>query len=485
MRLFVWNEKMFTSLYTLPQYFIALYGSTTSNIKEVLIFITCFFCALCFSVNATAKEGNHINTEQILTLHKAIYLSHKHDIWLVRSNAIESGLTDKSIAFQALPDPTLSMSILNLPSDGFDFNQEPMTQMKIGISQLFPRGDTLALQKQRHLELANEQPLLRADRRAKTELTVTRLWLSAFQAQASTILIEDNRALFVQLIDIASTSYSSLVGKGRQQDIIGAEVELSRLNDRLIQLNGLKEASEKQLSEWLVDEHQLPLSILDDFRLPEELPNFIDIQTEIGLVLEANNYSLLIDIISDHPLVKAKAKQIEASQSDVEISKQQHKPQWGVNASYAYRDDDAFGRSRADFFSVGLNLKIPIFSHKGQDANVSFAIRESEAKRTEKQLLLRELAAGLGTAKVNYSNLLTRKILYQNKIIPQLSQQYEALLSAYTSDDGDFGEVTQIKIAELNAKLTLLEINIKLRKNVALMQYYITHKVYKKESNYE
>lgn len=475
---------MFTRLLTLALRNIALFNFNGAIYKTILIINFFIIFSLCLSLTAAASEPNQKGKEQILTLSKAIYLSQKHDIWLAKSNAIEHGFNDRSIATSTLPDPTLSASLLNLPSDGFDFNQEPMTQVKFGIAQLFPRGDSLQLQKQRHLELASEQPLLRAERRAKTALTVTRLWLSAFQAQASADLIEENRVLFIQLKDIASASYASLVGKGRQQDIIHAEVELLRLNERLIQLNGRSEESLSQLAQWLVDD-SLHLWSVSGVELPNTLPILDDRQAIITPIAEAGNISQLTELVSDHPLVKAKEKQIEASQTAIQISKQQYKPQWGVNASYAYRDDDPLNRSRADFLSVGVSVKIPIFSHNAQDAEVSFTTRQSEAKRTEKKLLLRDLSAGLSTAYATYKNLLARKALYKNKIIPQLSQQSETVLKAYTSDDGDFSEVTQNRIAELNAKLSLLEINIQLRKNIALLQYYITHKLDEKELIHE
>lgn len=485
MRLHRWNEIMCKKLLALPNIIDVIHVLAISIFKLGLTINMCLFSALYLSAFVKASDNVNISSKHILSLDRAIIFANRHDIWLDKSDAIERGLTDKSVASSALPDPILSASILNLPTDGFEFNQEPMTQMKVSIAQLFPRGDTLELQKQRHLELAKEQPLLRADRRAKTELTVTRLWLSAFQAQASTALIEDNRILFEQLIDIASASYSSLLGKGRQQDIIRAEVELSRLNDRLIKLKARSDASASQLLEWLVDDEESSPFILEYFHLPETLPLVNDLESEVSHVLETKNIGLLAELVGSHPLVKAKDKQIEASQSKVNISKQQYKAQWGVNASYAYRDDDPLGNSRADFFSVGVSLKLPLFSNKRQDGEVSFAIRESEVKRTEKQLMIRELAAGLSTAYVNYTSLLARKTLYQNAIIPQLSQQSEAVVKAYTNDDGDFAEVTQTRIAELDAKLELLGININLRKNVALIQYYITHKLNNKESPYE
>ncbi len=36
----------------------------------------------------------------------------------------------------------------NFPTDSFNINQEPMTQLTVGVSQMFPRGDSLALPSQ-------------------------------------------------------------------------------------------------------------------------------------------------------------------------------------------------------------------------------------------------------------------------------------------------------------------------------------------------
>lgn len=436
-------------------------------------------------ISASANDSENGFNKEKLTLDKAVSSSIKHDVWLTKSNFVEYGLTDKSISASTIPDPVLSAAILNLPTDGFEFNQEPMTQMKVGIAQLFPRGDTLALQKQRYLDLAAEQPVLRQDRKAKTELLVTKIWLSAFQAQASIALIENNRGLFEQLKDIASASYSSLIGKGRQQDIIRADLEISVLDDRLIKLRTLSDDSYSQLIEWLVDDLGSPLFNFNNMYIAENLPPILEIHEDVILALETKNMPLLAEIMKTHPLVKAKGQQIQASQSGVSIAKQQYKPQWGINASYAYRDDDQIGRSRADFFSIGLTLQMPLFSNKRQDSDVSLAVRQSEAKRTEKQLLVRELMAGVASAYAKYSRLHERKALYQKAIIPKLAQQTEAVLKAYTNDDGDFAEVSQTRIAELDAKLALLNINVELRKNRALIHYYIAHQANIRESNHE
>mgnify|MGYP002067641612 CR=1 FL=1 len=58
----------------------------------------------------------------------------------------------------ALEDPRLGIAVLNLPTDTFRFDQEAMTQFKVGISQVFPRGDSRALLQQQYRLRGEEHP---------------------------------------------------------------------------------------------------------------------------------------------------------------------------------------------------------------------------------------------------------------------------------------------------------------------------------------
>ncbi|AOW78744.1 hypothetical protein A3Q34_19015 [Colwellia sp. PAMC 20917] len=42
------------------------------------------------------------------------------------------------------------------------------------------------------------------------------------------------------------------------------------------------------------------------------------------------------------------------------MAQQKYKTEWGVNASYGYRGDDAMDGSRADLFSIGVTFDIPL-----------------------------------------------------------------------------------------------------------------------------
>ena len=77
-----------------------------------------------------------------------------------------------SIAAGQLPDPQLTIGIANLATDTFAFNQEPMTQLKVGVSQMFPRGESRALKQQQLATLALQHLYQRQTREIKIAQTV-------------------------------------------------------------------------------------------------------------------------------------------------------------------------------------------------------------------------------------------------------------------------------------------------------------------------
>ena len=57
-----------------------------------------------------------------------------------------------------------------------------------------------------------------------------------------------------------------------------------------------------------------------------------------------------------------------------------------------------------------------------------------------------------------------RQNLYNTKLLPQIHDQAEASLTAYTNDDGDFAEVVRARIAVLNAEIDDLTLNVEEQK---------------------
>lgn len=67
-----------------------------------------------------------------------------------------------------------------------------------------------------------------------------------------------------------------------------------------------------------------------------------------------------------------------------------------------------------------------------------------------------------------------RKVLYQTRLLPQIGEQSEASLAAYNNADGDFAEAVRARIAELDAKIDALAIEVARQQALARIDYLLT-----------
>ena len=403
-----------------------------------------------------------LQAAQSLPLQDAIAQAVTSDPWHDGNQLQQRAVEARSEGVTALPDPMLSLGVVNLPTDSFSFAQENMTQLKAGISQSFPRGDTRAI-RQSQLQLqANAYPLMREARRAEVRSTVAVLWFDAWQATETLALIEKDTSLFEQMVDVAEAGYRSALGKTRQQDVIRAQLELVQLADRLTVARQQRDAALARLSEWI--------TISTQTTFPE--PSSTQALFPGAARLLAMTEEARIATLRQHP----RLRQIEVRQAiadkGVTLARQAHKPMWGVNASYALRDDSPQGMDRADFFSVGVSVQLPLFSSVKQDSEVSASVAEAQSVVTEQRLALRNMLARVRTANNTLIRLAERKQLYQNRLLSQTAEQADAALTSYTNDDGDFAEVVRARIAQLNAHLAALAIEGDIYREYARLSYY-------------
>lgn len=407
-----------------------------------------------------------------ITMQEAINIAIQHDPWLTGNQLQERALRAASKGADSLPDPMLSVGLLSLPTDGFAFDQEPMTQFKVGLAQTFPRGDSLAIKQQQLRYQADQHPYQREDRKAKIQVAVSTLWVDAIKADQTIRLIERDRVLFEQLVDIVKASYSSAQGNTRQQDVISAQLELARLDDRLAMVNSQRDSALTHLSEWLSPTAQQ--AVFETFSDNISLPNLPELVDAIQVLLQRADYMSLMQLLTQHPALLAIEQSAKVGNIAVKLAQQKYKPQWGVNASYAYRDDTPLGQSRSDFFSIGITVDVPIFGYVKQDSEVSASRLSAQTIETEKRLLQQRMLSqllGLYQKKIRFEQ---REEGFLNAILPQAQEHADASLSAYTNDDGDFSEVMRARITQLNAQVDLIHIQTEIFKTRIQVSYFLT-----------
>ncbi len=440
----------------MSQFFVKSILMNNSNVKIPVLLV--LLSLAVFGVPAWAQNFGE------LTLDRAISLAIRDDDWLVANVQTERSFSEESISAGQLPDPRMTVGLANMPLDTFRFNQEPMTQFRVGISQSFPRGDSLALQQRQKIQQSEVNPYLRDDRMASVALDVSNRWLDSYLAERSIALIDADRSLFEQLVDLTSVRYTTASGLARQQDLIRAELELTRLDDRLAMLRQQQDTGKQGLLQWL------PYEVIS-IPFPAQLPD-IEAPTEVlDSLAEATAF------FANHPRVRAHDKQIEVARTEVELAEQSLKPAYSIGASYGYRDSAPMGIERADFLSLDFSFDLPLFSEKRQRPQIRASRYRAEARQTERTLILRELFSNYQRAIARLEILNQRQALFNDTLLSQLNDLTEATLSAYTADEGDFEEVMRAYIGELNAKVELLQIDVERLKILSNINYLLTTSV--------
>ena len=417
-----------------------------------MIYKSLFLASLIISSSFSLELDDIVKKDvNELALQNVIKIAVLNDSWLKGNEYSQEAIEESSIAAGTYADPKVTIGAANIPTDTFDLNQEAMTQLQVGISQMFPRGDSLEIRQEQLKLQASQYPYQREDRKGKLTVQIAQLWLEAYKAQESIALIEKNRSLFEQLADIAESSYSSTFGKTRQQDIIRAQLELTKLEDRLTLLKQKKDTALLSLSEWLSDFTEDKINsgnILEssNLLLPRSFPNIEMINPNYFNLKEDSEK--ILTMFENHPSIKNIEQKIKATSKSIKLARENYKPQFSVNTSYAKREDDLMGRNRADLFSVGLTFDLPIFVKNKQDKELQVAMLKTKSVETEKILQYKKLFSLYETTKADLIRLKERQSLYLTKLLPQMNEQSEASLTAYTNDDGDFPEVVRSRISQ-------------------------------------
>ena len=361
-----------------------------------------------------------------------------------------ASLEEQAVVASALPDPMLRLGLNNYPIQSGGFTTEGMTNIGATYRQAFPRGDTRALGNQKFTRLADAQ-LQEADARGKDVLASTRVaWLDLYYWSKARDLVRESRPFFEDLVTVTRSLYA--VGRRNQQDVLRAELELSRLDDRLIDIERQQLRARAQLGEWIGDDARR--------RVADKLPQWDD----------APPLEDLLTALREHPALQAADARIAAQEAGVELAEQRSKPGWALDVGYSYRNGSLpNGDPRSDFVTVGVTVDLPFFSKKSVDSTLSAALQDRTAARSDKERLLRSLESRLNAEYSRWQELSRRLALYEERILVQASDHAQAALLAYQNDRGDFADVMRGYIDDLNTRIDYVRLNIEREQAYAVL----------------
>ena len=350
-------------------------------------------------------------------------------------------LAEEAVAAGQLPDPLLRIGLGNYPIQSGSFSTEGMTQAQLGYRQSFPSGDSRAFSTRKFESLSREMSESADARQRDVLIDVRRAWFDAYYWQHARTMVEEKRPFFADLVEITRSWYA--VGSKTQQDVLRAELELARIDDRLIEIDKHYGEAVAALAEWTGHAAMRPIATrLPDWRIAPSLEE-----------LRQN--------LDSHPALLAAEARVSAQEAEVGVAQENTKPGWSIDIGYGYREGKlSNGDPRSDFISVAVTTELPFFRKNRQDRALAAALRGRSAAEYRKEQLRRRLLRELDAAYTRWHDLDRRAALYESSMLSLSADHARAALLAYRSDAGDFADVMRGYIDELNVRLEHLRLQI-------------------------
>jgi outer membrane protein TolC len=380
----------------------------------------------------------------------------------IKNNPELKALEEKICAFserpsqaRSLDDPRLRLSIMNLPVDTFRFDQEAMTQKQISVMQRFPFPGKLSLKgeiAEKELEIVRDEY---TEKKNNIIMQVKVSYQELLFIEKAIEITKENQSLLREFLKIAETKYA--VGKGIQQDVLKAQVELSKITNQLIVLEQKRKTAMARLNTLLNRPVHLPFPGTADVR-----------QTRLNLEFEE-----LKDIAEENrPLLIRLRHLIERNQLLYRLAKREYYPDFDLGISYGQRDE-SLRQDWVDFFSTSITINIPLWYKTKESAKV--AQEKANIKMAEQQYntLRNEVLFQIKDTLAEIKRYEEEIELFRTGLIPQASLSLESAIAGYKVNKVDFLTLLNNLITLYNYKIKYYEAIINHEKRLAELEAII------------
>jgi cobalt-zinc-cadmium efflux system outer membrane protein len=429
------------------------YVISRSGCRHGRVVHTVFVCVCALLVlpavsiaQSTADPAQSVVTRNSseVELEQAVTLALDHSLELAGIRAHSDAIRAASSYAGALPDPTLSLNAMNMPTDTFNLNQEPMTQMQVALSQRFPFPGKRKLRREAVEYQASASDRMETERRSAIIGNVRIAWWQLMSLDRALQIVEQNKDLMRDFVQIAQTKYR--VGNGLQQDVLLAQLELSRLLDRELGLQGRRRSSRARLNslmnrpaDWVLDLASSPRNTA----LPE-LPS------ERQLLQQAENERALIDVHREL---------VNSANTNLELARKDRWPDFKLGVGYGFRQgyDPLRSTERSDLLTVMLSINVPLYSGSKQTKAVEQRAHEVSRQTLVMQDTLRGVEAAVAEHLAKYLASREQVLLLDTAIIPQARQTVSSMLAGYQVNQVDFLNLINTQITLYNAQINYWE----------------------------
>jgi outer membrane protein, heavy metal efflux system len=347
----------------------------------------------------------------------------------------------------SLPDPMIEGAYHNEPITPFTLGESDFSFLRFGVSQEVPFPGKRALREGiASQEAEREGQMLRA-----TTLSVTTRLKTAYDEFAFTHraleILQRNKGFLLDLQKSAEARYQ--VGQGIQQDVIKAQVEVSLLTSRLLQLEQKREGLSATINGLLNRSPLVSLGAPTPLQKSRLTPTMEELRE---LALEHS------------PELKGADVVLTRNELSLSLARREYYPDLVFKADYMNK------AARLPEWEIGVGVKVPLYFWRKQRYGVVEATESVGEARSARQTALQTVLARIKELYTQARTAEQLTTLYQTAIIPQSRLSLESSSAGYAVGKVDFLTLLNTILVLREAELSYEEQLTEFEKSVAQLE---------------
>ena len=350
------------------------------------------------------------------------------EIRILSQQAVAAG--ERVGAAGSLDDPTFQYRGWGVPwREPWNLNQ---AQNMFMVSQSFPGPGKRALRSQiAQQDVSIAKVMLEAKKREVAARARTAFY-GLLRNSQELRLHEEQVALARQGMEAARIKYT--VGRVPQQDLLKAQIAVSRLVEHLFTLQQEGRLARLELNALLGRDPAAPLEVTGEYGVPGELPALAELER---VALE------------NRPELLATSAAVHRSETQARLAAKAYTPDYTLG--FGYMQQPAGSRFRSAYMAE-LSLTLPWFNRRRHESEIAEARAERTVWKAEYEnrrvLVFREIQEALIRAETARQIV----VLYRDTLRPQTRTSLKAAVAAYRNDRTDFLNLLDSQNAALDVE---------------------------------
>ena len=353
----------------------------------------------------------------------------------------------------AWDDPMLMLGVANLPTS-FDFKMDPMTMKMVGLSQNIPLAGQKGLQKKAAQAEAGAAVQDRYGMEVDMAMAARYAFADLYYRSRSLNDLTSQSELLEEVVSSATAKLAT--NQASQDEVLGAQAELWRLQTQLLE------------AEHMVEEARYDLNILRGLDVttptpPLAAPTSPELPQTPDTWLEAAR--------QNYPPLQKLFRQSEAYGYSSAAARRMSWPMLGLSANYGFRSSTEMEK-RDNMVGFQATISLPFFSGRQQKKMAVSMDAMRKGVDSEAIQKWREVEARLRLLHTTAQHLVQTIEIYQNRIIPAAEDAFRSSLSGYSTNKVPYTNVLMFATEIYGDRLALNQFGDQLARTLAEIDSY-------------